>query len=76
MGRMSDLDIERQEEKDLLGEQDLHDYDMCQVIAEDKQSSSVLSLDVKQIVIDEHNRMMANAKQMDKQMEEEDAKKT
>jgi hypothetical protein len=76
MGRMSDLDIERQEEKDLLGEQDLHDYDMCQVIAEDKQSSSVLSLDVKQIVIDEHNRMMANAKQMDKQMEEEDAKQT
>jgi len=76
MGRMSDLDIERQEEKDLLGEQDLHDYDMCQVIAEDKQSSSVLSLDIKQIVIDEHNRMMANAKQMDKQMEEEDAKKT
>ena len=73
---MSDLDIERQEEKDLLGEQDLHDYDMCQVIAEDKQSSSVLSLDVKQIVIDEHNRMMANAKQMDKQMEEEDAKQT
>jgi|TARA_R110002124_G_scaffold90005_1_gene229887 hypothetical protein len=76
MGRMSDLDIERQEEKDLLGEQDLHDYDMCQVIAEDKQSSSVLSLDIKQIVIDEHNRMMANAKQMDKQMEEEDAKQT
>jgi|TARA_R110000868_G_scaffold23198_3_gene93948 hypothetical protein len=74
MGRMSDLDIERQEEKDLLGEQDLHDYDMCQVIAEDKQSSSVLSLDIKQIVIDEHNRMMANAKQMDKQMEEDDAK--
>lgn len=74
MGRMSDLDIERQEEKDLLGEQDLHDYDMCQVIAEDKQSSSVLSLDIKQIIIDEHNRMMANAKQMDKQMEEDDAK--
>ena len=73
---MSDLDIERQEEKDLLGEQDLHDYDMCQVIAEDKQNSSVLSLDIKQIVIDEHNRMMANAKQMDKQMEEEDAKQT
>tara|TARA_R110002110_G_scaffold11071_5_gene53869 strand:+ start:492 stop:704 length:213 start_codon:yes stop_codon:yes gene_type:complete len=70
MGRMSDLDIERQEEKDLLGEQDLHDYDMCQVIAENK----AIDLDLKQIVIDAQNSMMANAKQMDKQMEEDDAK--
>jgi len=70
MGRMSDLDIERQAEEDQYD----CDVDQAQVIAEDKQSSSVLSLDIKQIIIDEHNRMMANAKQMDKQMEEDDAK--
>ena len=43
---------------------------MCQVIAENK----AIDLDLKQIVIDAQNRMMANAKQMDKQMEEDDAK--
>ena len=41
---------------------------------EDQYYSDVLSLDIKQIVIDAHNEMMTNAKQMDKQMEEDDAK--
>ena len=66
---MSDLDIERQEEEDQY-DCDVYHNAYAQVIAEDK----AIDLDLKQIVIDAQNSMMANAKQMDKQMEEDDAK--
>jgi hypothetical protein len=76
MGRMSDLDIQQQEIEDIeqtnyeIDKQ--YELDKQQAIAENK----AIDLDLKQIVIDAQNSMMANAKQMDKQMEEEDAKKT
>ena len=68
MGRMSDLDIERQEE------QDQFDCDMDNAIEQSIAENEAIDLDLKQIVIDAHNKMMANAKQMDKQMEKDDAK--
>jgi len=76
MGRMSDLHIEVQETGDSW--QEVMDRAVEKQLESDNQKdqyqSDVLSLDIKQIIIDEHNRMMANAKKMDKQMEEDDAK--
>ena len=73
---MSDLHIEVQETGDSW--QEVMDRAVEKQLESDNQKdqyqSDVLSLDIKQIIIDEHNRMMANAKKMDKQMEEDDAK--
>ena len=68
MGKMSDIDIEKQEE------QDQYDCDIDHAIQQSIAENKAIDLDLKQIVIDAQNSMMANAKQMDKQMEEEDAK--
>jgi len=68
MGRMSDLDIEKQDE------QDQYDCDIDHAIEQAIAENKAIDLDLKQIVIDAQNSMMANAKQMDKQMEEDDAK--
>lgn len=73
---MSDLDIQQQEIEDI----EQTNYEIDKQYELDKQQAiagnKAIDLNLKQIVIDAQNSMMANAKQMDKQMEEEDAKKT